>query len=85
MKVHGPSSEVGIATGTLKKCRSPRRDQIPAELIQTVGETLSAIHKLSNSIWNKEEMPDQWKESIIVFTKRVIQLTNNYHGYHCHH
>jgi hypothetical protein len=26
----------------------------------------SKIHKLINSIWNKEELPDQWKESIIV-------------------
>jgi hypothetical protein len=24
------------------------------------------MHKLNNSIWNKEELPDQWKESIIV-------------------
>jgi hypothetical protein len=24
------------------------------------------VHKLVNSIWNKEELPDQWKESIIV-------------------
>jgi hypothetical protein len=27
---------------------------------------VSAIHKLINSIWNKEELPDQQKESIIV-------------------
>jgi sorting nexin-29 len=27
---------------------------------------LSAIHKLIHSVWNKEELPDQWKESIIV-------------------
>jgi hypothetical protein len=27
---------------------------------------LSVIHKLINSIWNKEELPDQWKEFIIV-------------------
>jgi hypothetical protein len=29
---------------------------------------LSAIHKLINStcIWNKKELPDRWKESIIV-------------------
>jgi hypothetical protein len=27
---------------------------------------LSAIHKLINSIWNEEELPNQWKESIIV-------------------
>jgi hypothetical protein len=33
---------------------------------------VSVIHKLITSIWNKEEMPDQWKESIIVqFTRRV--------------
>jgi hypothetical protein len=37
------------------------------ELIQAGGEILlSAIHKLINSVWNKEELPDQWKESIIV-------------------
>jgi hypothetical protein len=27
---------------------------------------LSAIRKLINSIWNKEELPDQWTKSIIV-------------------
>jgi hypothetical protein len=27
---------------------------------------LSEIHELDNSLWNKEELPDQWKESIIV-------------------
>jgi hypothetical protein len=27
---------------------------------------LSEIHKLINSVWNKEEFPDQLKESIIV-------------------
>jgi hypothetical protein len=27
---------------------------------------LSAIHKFIISIWNKEELPDQWKESIVV-------------------
>jgi hypothetical protein len=25
-----------------------------------------SIHKVSNCIWNKEELPDQWKKSIIV-------------------
>jgi hypothetical protein len=48
-----------------------------AELTQAGGEILfSAIHKLINTIWNKEELPDQWKESIMYqFTKRVIKLT----------
>jgi hypothetical protein len=48
-------------------CQSPGSDEIPAELIQARGETLlSEIHKLINSAWSKEELPDQWKESIIV-------------------
>jgi hypothetical protein len=51
----------------LKKYKSPGSDQIPAELIQAGGEILvSVIHKLINYVWNKEELPDQWKESIIV-------------------
>jgi hypothetical protein len=42
-------------------------DDIPAELNQAGGEILrSKIHKLINSSWNKEELPDQWKESFIV-------------------
>jgi hypothetical protein len=48
----------------LKRYKSPGIDKIPAELIQVGGNTLrSEIHK---RIWNKEEMPEQWKESIIV-------------------
>jgi hypothetical protein len=59
--------EVEIAITKLKIYKSPDNDQIPAEVIQGGGETLlSMIHKLINSIWNKEELPDQWKESIIV-------------------
>jgi hypothetical protein len=43
------------------------KDQIPAELIKAGGRTIrSEIHKLINSIWNKKELPEQWKESIIV-------------------
>jgi hypothetical protein len=51
----------------LKKYKSLGSDQIQVELIQTGGDTfLSAIHKLINSIWNKEGFPDQLKEAIIV-------------------
>jgi hypothetical protein len=59
--VPGPSRlEVEIAIAKLKKCKSPGSDQILAELIQTGGEILLfAIHKLINSVWNKEELPDQ--------------------------
>jgi hypothetical protein len=39
---------------------SPGIEQILAELIQAGGNTLcSAIHKLVNSLWKKEDMPQQ--------------------------
>jgi hypothetical protein len=82
--VPGPSRlEVEIAIVKLKKYKSPGSDQIPAELIQDGGEILlSAIHKLINSVWNKEELPDQWKESIIVPVHKKGDKTdcNNYRG-----
>jgi hypothetical protein len=46
---------VEIAIAKLKKYESPGSDEIPAELIQAGGKMLlSAIHKLINYIWNKE-------------------------------
>jgi hypothetical protein len=61
------SSEVEVAIGKLKRYKSPAVDQIPAELIQAGGGTLCLeIHKLIKLIWNKEELPHQWKESIVV-------------------
>jgi regulator of sirC expression with transglutaminase-like and TPR domain len=59
-----PSSlEVEVAIEKLKSYKSPGVDQIPAELIQAGEETLlSEIHKLIKLIWNKEELPHQWKE-----------------------
>jgi hypothetical protein len=59
--------EVEIAIGKLKSSKSPGTDQIPAELIKAGGETLcSEVHRLICSIWNKEELPQQRKESVIV-------------------
>jgi hypothetical protein len=48
------------------KYKSPGSDRISAQLIQLGGEILRVeIHELIKSIWNKEELPDQWKEPII--------------------
>jgi hypothetical protein len=53
-------SEVEVATGKLKRYKSPDADEIPAELIQMGVETLhSEIHKLIKLIWNKEKFPHQ--------------------------
>jgi len=59
--------EVELAIEKLKSHRSPGIDQTPAELIKAGGRTIrGAIHKLIIGIWNKEELPEEWKESVIV-------------------
>jgi hypothetical protein len=50
-------------------------------MVQAGGEAFrSEIHKLIRSIWNKEELPQQWKESIIVpiYIKGDKAECNNY-------
>jgi hypothetical protein len=67
----------------MRKYKSPSSDQILAELIQAGGKILlSEIHKLINSVWNKEELPDQWKESIIPVHKKGYNIIIV--GYHCY-
>jgi hypothetical protein len=75
--------EVEIAIGKLKSYKSPSNDQISAKLIKAGGETVcSETHKLICSIWNMEELPQQWKESIIVpiYKKGDKTDCNNYQG-----
>jgi hypothetical protein len=58
---------VETAIEKFKKYKSPDSNQIPAEVIQAGIEILqSEIHKFINSIQSKEELPVQWKESIVV-------------------
>jgi hypothetical protein len=66
--VSEPSAfEVEVAIEKLKRHKSPGIDHIPAELIKARGMKIwSEIHKLIISIWNKEELPEEWKESVIV-------------------
>ena len=66
--VSEPSAlEDELAIEKLKSHKSPGVDQIPAELIKAGDGTIRCvIHKLIIAIWNKEELPGEWKESIIV-------------------
>jgi hypothetical protein len=84
----GPSRlEVEIAIAKLKQYQLLGSDEILVELIQAGGEILlSAIHKLIKSVWNKEELPDQWKESIIVPLHKKGDKTDCaiIVGYHCY-
>ena len=75
--------EAGLAIEKLKSHKSPGIDQIPAELIMEGGRTIRyQIHKLIVSIWNKEELPEEWKESIIVPIHKKGDKTdcNKYRG-----
>ena len=50
-----------------KSNKSPVTDQIPAELIIAGSKAFGyEILTLIISVWNKEELPEEWKESIIV-------------------
>ena len=51
----------------LKSHKSPGIDQVPTELIKAGGKTFRCeVRKLIISIWNKEKLPEEWKESIVV-------------------
>jgi len=72
-----------MAIDKLKRHISPGTDQIQAQLIKAGGRKIrSEIHEFIISIWNKEEMPEEWKESIIVSIHKKGDKTdcNNYRG-----
>jgi hypothetical protein len=80
----GPStSNVEVASGKLNRCKSSGDDYIPAEKFQAGGKTLrTEIHKLTNLIWNKEKLPHNWKELLVVPIHKKANKTNygNYLG-----
>ena len=64
----------------LKSYKSPSTEQIP--VIKAEGRTIRVeIFQLINSLWNMEELPEQWKESIIVYIyKKGTKQCGNYRG-----
>ena len=79
------ATEVELAIDKLKSHKSPGVDQIPGKLIKVDGGTICLkIHKLITSIWKKEKLPEEWKESIIVSIYKKGDKTdfNNYRAYH---
>ena len=66
--VSEPSAfEIEVAIEKLKRHKSPGTDQISAKLMKARGRTIhSEIHNLKNPTWNKEELLEQWQESITV-------------------
>jgi len=61
------ASDFEIAIEKLKRLWSPGIDQIPEEFIKAGGRTIhSKIHMFIYSISSKGEVPEEWKESIIL-------------------
>jgi len=74
-----------MAIEKLKRHKSPGIDGIPAELIKARGRTIrSEISKLINCCLNKQELPEEWKESVIVPIYKKGDKTDfsNYKAYH---
>ena len=75
--------EVEMTIEKLKSHKSTGIDQIPAELTTAEGRTSrSGIHKLITFIWNKEELSEEWTESIMVPIGKKGDKTDcsNYRG-----
>jgi hypothetical protein len=68
--------EVEMAIEKLKRHKSPGIDQIKAGCSKICSE----IHKLVNYIWNKDELPEQWKKAYLYLFLRLVIDCNNYRG-----
>jgi hypothetical protein len=75
--------EVELDIENFKSHKSPGNDQIPTEFIKVGGRMIRCqIRELIIYIWNKEELPEEWKESIIVPIYKKSDNTDfiNYRG-----
>jgi lysyl-tRNA synthetase class I len=61
-----------IAVRKVKMYNSPAVDEIN----RIVGKMCPEIHRIINSVLNKENLPQQWKESIIVPTCKRCDKTD---------
>jgi hypothetical protein len=56
-----------IGNWKAKNNKPPSVGQILAEFIKAGCSTIcSQLHKLTNSMWNREELPEQWNEPIVI-------------------
>ena len=75
--------EFEMATEKLKGHKSHGIEQIPAELIKAGGRKIrSEIHKLITSMWNREKLPEEWKELVVapIYRKGNKTDCSNYRG-----
>lgn len=75
--------EIETAIKELKNNKSPGLDGIPPEAIKLAGKSIiDRIHKLTQNIWTKEEVPQDWKDAIIIpiHKKGSKKTCSNYRG-----
>ncbi|KAL4082900.1 hypothetical protein QTP88_029554 [Uroleucon formosanum] len=75
--------EVAKQIKTLKNHKAPGEDGITGELLKTGAENLvKYIHRLISLIWEKEEIPKEWKTALVypIHKKGDKQTCNNYRG-----
>ncbi|KAF0724359.1 ribosome biogenesis protein TSR3 isoform X1 [Aphis craccivora] len=75
--------EVAKQIKTLKNHKAHGEDGITGEILKTGAENLvKYIHRLINLIWQKEEIPKEWKTALVypIHKKGDKQTCNNYRG-----
>ena len=75
-------TEIKKAIMTLRSGKAAGPDEIPAEAIKADIETaVQMLYSLFSKIWEKEEVPAQWKEGIIKLPKKGdFRDCSNYQG-----
>ena len=79
------ASDFEFTIEKLESQKSPSIDQIPAELINAGGRNIFCeIHKFIISIWNKEELPEEWKSRPLYLSvrrtmKQTVVIIGAYH------
>nr|KAG5705020.1 hypothetical protein BaRGS_018750 [Batillaria attramentaria] len=76
-------AEIRKAIMTLRNGKAAWPDEIPAEAIKADTETaVNMLHSLFSKIWEKEEVPAQWKEGIVIKLPKKGDLRDcsNYRG-----
>lgn len=60
--------EIRLAIHRMKKGKAPGIDDITAEeLCESATDSgVKVVHRLCNTIWRKEKIPDEWKRSVII-------------------
>lgn len=77
-------SEIEVAIKKMKRRKAPGVDDITVEELEaaTLGTGLQELHRLFTAIWDQEEIPTEWKHSVIVpiYKKKDKLDCSNYRG-----